>query len=194
MFHPLSYLTKVLGLAALGLAGVTIGAFFAQKWQLYGSLHQTESHFLCLSLLFSLSKHLSAPHCPAKPSTSALQRPPLIRRPSSHGSCGTHALSPSLEWRKRKEKEYRMRTRRNALTLWLWCSSLPCTVALARRSTHKTHPHKHLLTYFTWMQKYKKKNVLSLKFVSYVWNQYKEIFKLKIVLFWHFDIRFFGIL
>lgn len=30
MFHPLSYLTKVLGLAALGLAGVTI-AFFAQK-------------------------------------------------------------------------------------------------------------------------------------------------------------------
>ncbi|XP_016430763.1 apoptosis regulator Bcl-2-like [Sinocyclocheilus rhinocerous] len=31
MFHPLSYLTKVLGLAALGLAGVTIGAFFAQK-------------------------------------------------------------------------------------------------------------------------------------------------------------------
>ncbi|XP_051538572.1 apoptosis regulator Bcl-2-like isoform X1 [Myxocyprinus asiaticus] len=31
VFHPLSYLTKVLGLAALGLAGVTIGAFFAQK-------------------------------------------------------------------------------------------------------------------------------------------------------------------
>ncbi|KAL1248497.1 hypothetical protein QQF64_021815, partial [Cirrhinus molitorella] len=63
IFHPLSYLTKVLGLAALGLAGVTIGAFFAQN----------------------LSKHLSASHCPAKPSTSALQRPPLIRRPSSHG-------------------------------------------------------------------------------------------------------------
>ncbi|XP_056306340.1 apoptosis regulator Bcl-2a [Danio aesculapii] len=31
LFHPFSYLTKVLGLAALGLAGVTIGAFFAQK-------------------------------------------------------------------------------------------------------------------------------------------------------------------
>ncbi|TRY62476.1 hypothetical protein DNTS_007139 [Danionella cerebrum] len=30
-FHPFSYLTKVLGLAALGLAGVTIGAFFTQK-------------------------------------------------------------------------------------------------------------------------------------------------------------------
>ncbi|XP_057179041.1 apoptosis regulator Bcl-2a [Triplophysa rosa] len=30
-FHPFSYLTKVLGLAALGLAGMTIGAFFAQK-------------------------------------------------------------------------------------------------------------------------------------------------------------------
>lgn len=37
-------------------------------------------------------------------------------------------------------------------------------------------------------------DVLSLKFVSYVWNKYKEIFQLKIVLFWHFDIRFFGIL
>lgn len=193
MFHPLSYLTKVLGLAALGLAGVTIGAFFAQKWQLYGSLHQTESHFLCLSLLFSLSKHLSAPHCPAKPSTSALQRPPLIRRPSSHGSCGAHALSPSLEWRKRKEKEYRMRTRRNALTLWLWCSSLPCTVALARRSTHKTRPHTCSHTSHG-CKNTKKKNVLSLKFVSYLRNEYKEIFKLKIVLFWHFDIRFFGVL
>ncbi|XP_016134428.1 apoptosis regulator Bcl-2-like [Sinocyclocheilus grahami] len=31
VFHPFSYLTKVLGLAVLGLAGVTIGAFFAQK-------------------------------------------------------------------------------------------------------------------------------------------------------------------
>ncbi|KAA0704659.1 hypothetical protein E1301_Tti001026 [Triplophysa tibetana] len=30
-FHPFSHLTKVLGLAALGLAGMTIGAFFTQK-------------------------------------------------------------------------------------------------------------------------------------------------------------------
>lgn len=30
-FHPFSYLTKVLGLAALGLAGLTIGGYFTQK-------------------------------------------------------------------------------------------------------------------------------------------------------------------
>ncbi|XP_052398839.1 apoptosis regulator Bcl-2 [Carassius gibelio] len=31
VFHPFSYLKKVLGLAVLGLAGVYIGSFFAQK-------------------------------------------------------------------------------------------------------------------------------------------------------------------
>lgn len=59
MFHPLSYLTKVLGLAALGLAGVTI-AFFAQKWQPCGSLHQSISLSLPVSPLQLIKASLSA--------------------------------------------------------------------------------------------------------------------------------------
>lgn len=56
-----------------------------------------------------------------------------------------------------EEKEYRMRTRRNALTLWLWCSSLPCTVALARRSAHKTRAHTNTCSHTSYGRKNTKK-------------------------------------
>lgn len=74
-FHPFSYLTKVLGLAALGLAGVTIGAFFTQKWRrLAAYLSLSPSLRLSSPAYQSVSQRSARHQCPSK-----------VRRWSSHG-------------------------------------------------------------------------------------------------------------
>lgn len=185
MFHPLSYLTKVLGLAALGLAGVTIA--FSLRSDSPAGLSAYPSHFLRLSLLFSLSKHLSAPHRPLSPAPVPFKGRRWSDAPPATGATALTLFHPLWSEENTKKKN----------TEWGLAGTLPhfnydarhCHVQLrSHRDWHTKHVHTQTHAHVLHM------DVLSLKFFSYVWNKYKEIFQLKIVLFWHFDIRFFGIL
>lgn len=103
-------------------------------------LHANLFHFLCLSLLFSLSKHLSALHCPAKLGSSALQRPPLIRWPSSRGSSGAHALYPlwSEETQRKRIQNEDSQERCHTFD----CDARHCHVQLhSHRDRHTKHVH-----------------------------------------------------
>lgn len=172
MFHPVSYLTKVLGLAALGLAGVTIGAFFAQKWRVFSPNYLTFSACLSSSAYQSIFQRRTAPLSPAPVPFKDHHWSDALPATGAAALTLFHPLW-SEENAKKKNTEWGL-----AGTLSHFdYDARHCHVQLhSHGDRHTKHLHTRTLAHIlhmTYFFKKQKKKVLYLKFVTYVRNKYK---------------------